>query len=422
MLINKLINNKFYFYGFFLLIWLCVQLLSNNLQYTLNPAFETEDASSYLDGAKALLTGNYPWFRAVGYPFILAPFLGIFGKSFTLIFFTITQCLLWLAIVRLIHSIIKIWRNDEKLALLGSALYAVFISPILYTNHLLTETVYTYLLILSVFLFSKYLNDKTFKHVYWIFPILAFSALVRPVGLYIFYASIPLAFFVFQHSFKKTIIFFFASITLLVSHLFLMYSFHGTAQMCLSKNLAINFYLIPEIINYPDMNKSTYIQNHIDGLQKEIKPFENHPKQYKLVDSMIDSKNKVIFHNTSLYPIIKILYVNFKDELAEGYNNYGVKKWARKTSGYQHITIFIILIIGIISGVFNHILDKRKPNLLIFLFVLLGVIGFFSLASSIVFWYGDRLHLPFYPIIVILLCLCLPPRRNKTQSNDKVQY
>lgn len=170
-----------------LVIRLIVPLFS--IIYANSDAFLAPDSYSYLNTAKALyyngsFTRNgYPeLLRTPGYPFFLL--LGIWLKN--IIFTTIIlQILLSTISVYLIYKISFIIFEKREVSII-CALYAM-IDPlaITYTSLLLTETLYSFLLLLFILSFCIYLKKNDLTSLILAAFMIAFATYVRPVSYFL---------------------------------------------------------------------------------------------------------------------------------------------------------------------------------------------------------------------------------------------
>lgn len=404
-MLSKLSSNKTNFFAFFSLVWLIVQLASNNLLVSFDEACKTPDAFSYIESAKLLLNGSYPWFRAVGYPLLIAPFIFLFGENGTIVFFTIIHFFCWLISIRLIFKTLLIWNTSKNLSMIGAILYAFSLSILLTTNHLLTETIYNLLLIISLYLLGHWLKNRNYKYTGLIFLVLVLSALIRPLGLHFFYASSIIFILGLIRGNYKLIPYFIISILMLIGHIAMMNKHHKTSQLCLSKNYALYHYLLMEVENYPDINPAKYEKPFFEKSQLLDDSIRDKSYFYSYRDSIYRHRTMAMF-TSKKYATLKTMYINFKDELLEGYSNHNqAHNWVYQISGIQHF--FAICIIPFLLGLllFGYFKNGFKKSLLIWLFVCMGIIGYICLGSSLVFWYGDRLHLPFYSLIIYILMI-----------------
>lgn len=412
-MLQKLGNNKFAFYGFFLLVWIIVQLVSGNLTCSFDPACKTSDAFSYTESALMLLKGGYPWFRAVGYPILLAPFLAFLSENAVIGLFTLFQTILWLFSLRLIYHTLKTWGASNPLALLGSFLFGISISALLTTNHLLTETSYNFLLILSLYLLSHWLKNKNYKYAGWIFITLVVSALIRPLGLNFFYTSIIILAIGLYRGHFKLIPYFGVALILLGSHLFMMKKHHNTSQICMSKNHALYHYLYMKVIHYPNMNATSYEPDFFKASSQLDDSIGEQKFFFSYRDSIYASRNKALF-TSNQYATLKTMYVNFKDEIWTGYSNHNhASRWVYVLTKWQHVLVFIFLIFSCMLFVFRIIRNQISWPLRIWMAIALFICAYISLGSSLVFWYGDRLHLPLYPLVIMTTILLIANPKSK---------
>ena len=159
------------------------------------------DTGGYVNSAENLLKygsfsiGEYPNLipfihRTPGYPVFLIPGLIIGSLEWYTI---IVQILLSSLIILFIYKIGKTIIRNENVILLACLFYSLSIQSIRYTNYILTETLFSFLLVISTYLFLKYLRFNRFKFAFLSFVILIISIYVRPIG-YFFY---PLLFIIF---------------------------------------------------------------------------------------------------------------------------------------------------------------------------------------------------------------------------------
>ncbi len=122
------------------------------------------DAGSYDNLATNLFEGNgYTQIgveetrRAPGYPFFLALLFFAFGKS--LVFVRITQAIMSALTVVLVYKLAKNLFN-KKIAIFSAILAAIYPPFIFYSGLILTETIYTFLMVVSFYLINKDFNKR----------------------------------------------------------------------------------------------------------------------------------------------------------------------------------------------------------------------------------------------------------------------
>jgi len=113
-------------------------------------------------GSTLASTGRYEYngaltaYRPVGYPMVVASIYFIAGEHPLAV--KLTQCLLDVGTALLLFLILRMAKMRTRL--LACGLWAVYVPAILYTNLLLTETLYTILLVFLVFLLSRGDQDQ----------------------------------------------------------------------------------------------------------------------------------------------------------------------------------------------------------------------------------------------------------------------
>ena len=138
-------------------------------------------------------------FRTPGYPVFISMIYFIFGsKPYIVLIFQIFINLLSIFLVfKIAHYLF-----NEKIALIASFLYSIDPHTVLYTCELFTETLFTFIIILSFFYFIKGLKLSNLK--YFILSGLFFglSALIRPISLFIPFVLVGLIFIYSKFKFK----------------------------------------------------------------------------------------------------------------------------------------------------------------------------------------------------------------------------
>ncbi|MDP6039767.1 MAG: glycosyltransferase family 39 protein, partial [Candidatus Latescibacteria bacterium] len=156
------------------------------------------DTPTYLLPAQTLLnTGQYAandqpeLLRPPGYPFFLIP--GIFANA--LIFITLTlQIILSVITVALVYYIAHTLTNSRRTAQFAGFLAAIEPLGVLYTNHLLTETLFTALLTAGLYALLQAHQKSTLRPLIIAAILLAAATYVRPIGIYLpCILAIPLA-------------------------------------------------------------------------------------------------------------------------------------------------------------------------------------------------------------------------------------
>ena len=147
------------------------------------------DTASYLAPATELIrsgkftTGGFPEiFRAPGYSLLLIP--GIILNRLELVTVGI-QIILSCLTVYLVFKIALIVFNNDKIALICAALYAIEPLSIVYPGKILTETAFTCLLMVFLYCFLVYLNRRSLIWLLAAAIVLAVCAYIRPIAYYL---------------------------------------------------------------------------------------------------------------------------------------------------------------------------------------------------------------------------------------------
>lgn len=168
------------------LLVFCLSLIANKGDYA---QFYSADSYDYIRLARELtFNQRFGWpqaaeiFRTPGYPLFLA--IGIFLGNpviFTLSFQLLLSCLT----VYLIFKIGLVLFEKEEIAVLCALLYALEPLSILYVSQLLSETLFTFLIILFLYYFFKYIQEKTLIYLIVSAIVLSACVYVRVVGYFL---------------------------------------------------------------------------------------------------------------------------------------------------------------------------------------------------------------------------------------------
>lgn len=164
------------------------------------------DAGSYVDLATNIFEGNgyaqngiEETRRAPGYPFFLALIFFAFGKS--LVFVRIIQAIISSLTVVLIYQLAKDLFN-KRIAFFSVILAALYPPFIFYSGTILTETIYTFLIVVAFYLLNKKFNKKN-SILFGTF--FGFAALMRTESILIVFFTL-FALFLSSKQKKKIII------------------------------------------------------------------------------------------------------------------------------------------------------------------------------------------------------------------------
>ena len=154
-----------------------------------DPLFHAGDTNSYIRPAQALLSeGTYTrnakpeLIRTPGYPMLLLPGIALGHVE------TITiglQILISTATVFLVYKIALLLFRRSEIAIASAALFAIDPISILYSSRLLSETLFTALTTLFIYLLLRYWKGGSLTYLAASATALAASAYVRPISYYL---------------------------------------------------------------------------------------------------------------------------------------------------------------------------------------------------------------------------------------------
>ena len=177
--------------GWLIVLSLCLRLMLPLAAYAHTgdaAIFLGPDTNSYITPARELLaTGRFTAhgepdvFRTPGYPLLLLPGLAC-GHLITLTI--VLQAILSSLTVYLLYRLAQLV-YAERVARWAALLYAIEPLSIFYVAKLLSETLFTFALLLFLYLFLRYTRERSLNLLLWSAVILAASAYIRPVSYYL---------------------------------------------------------------------------------------------------------------------------------------------------------------------------------------------------------------------------------------------
>lgn len=151
--------------------------------------FHSQDSYKYIELAKSLAYKSSFTFnnsieleRLPGYPLFLS--LGVVFGHLEIITILV-QILLSCLSVYLIYKIANLMFKNEKVAIISSIFYSIEPLSILYASKIMTETLFITLFLLFFYIFLVYLSNKKLSFLIFSSFVLAMSAYVRPVSIYL---------------------------------------------------------------------------------------------------------------------------------------------------------------------------------------------------------------------------------------------
>lgn len=193
--------------------------------FLLNPPLIWIDSSDYHQAAVSLIQGNgysleagVPFAnREPGYSlFFLAPIYFLFGQSIFAV--QIIQIILSLIIIWLIFRLAKKYFS-QKAAVIAALFFAFYPPLIAYSNEILTEIPFTFLLILTIFLIIKAFENDSLKLFILSGIFLGIATLTRFIAVFLPIFLLPFFYF-FSKDWRKTIKYFLSITIVLIIFIF----------------------------------------------------------------------------------------------------------------------------------------------------------------------------------------------------------
>lgn len=397
------------------------------------------DSQSYINIAQNLYInskfynhGHPEIIRTPAYPILLAT-AKLFGNY--ILSTIIIQILISCATVYLIYKMALLIFKQHKYAVLSALLYSFEPFSVSYSCLILTETLYTFFLILSSFFLIKYFYTQSFNLLIISAIIISISAYVRPISLYlpllVFIVTV-MSILIFKVNSNKNIIIH-SLIYLIISGIVLLPWLlrNGLVadywKFSAIQDIVFYFFKAPAVLSvktntpYPELQKKfgwSNLENY----------FTTHPEQRtwtqaEIIKYMGKEGRRIFFSNLNLYPKIylKGLFIVLLDpgsaDILKIINEYpkigGTANKIMKDGIFKGI-IFLakertfLFILSIIMGIllliyyvafFMGMFNKIKENNIIS-FIFLAIIIYLIVISSGEFAIGRYRH-PIMPLICI---------------------
>lgn len=364
------------------------------------------DTESYIAAADSL------YFHARGHN--LRPILLALIHGFPLLFTsTKIELLQWNIFINiccfsfttiLIFKIVSKYITPKKAVLLSS-MYFVSFGTIAYVFHMLSETIFTSVLVTTLYFLNQYQIKKKYTFLIYFLSLISLSMLIRPGAQFL--VIILLFYFRKELYYNKK-----RKINLLLLLSWVLIGIQMAGMKYQFGNFTISY--VDSITYYSYLgSKAEQFKNGLPYDQMN-NPRTNYiysldyPEQKKLASQ--DLKNQI--KNNTFYFIkayLDNLYHNTIDSTLAlkdlKTNRIFLKKMAIKISSIQNIAFTII---GLILSLFYLIIEQPRNKLVSIISI---VILYIFVTSGVSCAQGDRFHIVFYPLTIILLSFFLKKKK-----------
>lgn len=408
--------SKKYIYLFFSLLLLCVFGITHQLQLwgaVSDKGFQFTDAQSYLEAAENLyLHQQAQLMRPYGYPILLGlPYcIGLTPSIYWGVFLNIC---LWFATLFLLYKIIKKGTNSAWAAI-STGLFVLNIGNIALVFQLLSETLFTFCLVLFAFFIQKYSLENKDKYLIFAAFTLSFSALVRVINfnIWFIFAGISI-FFVLKNNkigLKErfyTVFGISSAALLLLAQMAMMQHTFGVFTLTFSDKLTFYGYLGTTAEGRK--GEGTEKLRNIRGkIQRQMIDNKQYQALYQL--GVEDIKEQFVHNLPNLFAAWKDNYIEntngeclviqtlFSD--TEKTEERAVFSFFMRISKIQNqIYSHIILLLFAITFFVFYKKIKTTASLLLAIVSTIGV--YCIVLSGVSFWQGDRFLVPLVPFALI---------------------
>lgn len=328
------------------------------------------------------------------------PLLFGFSKIALFAWNTFVNLIAWFAIVVLIYQIVSKF-TTQKIAFFSALVYLFSVGSFIIIFQVLSETVFAFVLLLSLYYFQKYFRNKKEKYISIGISLLILSVLIKPVSLGLVLILLLIFFFKLKKIvFQKWSLPIYFSLVVLVFHMYSMkktygdftisyidsftyYNYLGTRADCLKNNT-----------QFVQCNNARYLYFNTLSLSEGKKA------------AFDDMKNQIATNNVNL---LKAYFTNIFFNTWRGSGYFYEFKNVNQTSyfetaktlfrGISKLQNIFYTLFGVIVSIYFLTRNRKEINFIkiVSLFVI-----YIFLVSGISSDQGDRFHIVFYPFVIIL--------------------
>jgi 4-amino-4-deoxy-L-arabinose transferase-like glycosyltransferase len=378
----------------------------------------SNDSQSYISPAQHILKNgffssngiNHEYSRTPGYPLFLAIVYFLGGTNMTIV---IAQIMLMAFKIYIFYKILIITNTPKRLSCLGSALMLVNPQAYGYSFSIITESLFGFSLILSLYFLVKYIYCKHRTLWFFLFSLsLNYALLVRPILLY-FNILLCVALFLFL-IIRKITLKCFAAFFLCFACLFGGWSFRNYVHSSVFIFTTINNNDVarlqtPVLIAY--MNNMPYVAypGYAEGISEDNE--ENLLREYpKLGGNDLNEAQKSLLRGKYGFDFIKnhfgdFVALNLKGFIGEMFSSFGTDLLNKSTgmSKIKNVMIFVqicfcvflyIIYLLFFAGFIINIRNNKILNIGVFL-----ICAYLSIPGAI--YATTRFRDPFLPLILL---------------------
>lgn len=363
------------------------------------------DCDNYRESAQYLFQDfKTHYFRPIGTALIVGlPYLFGFDDGFIYKFSFLVNVLFWLGTALMLFNIVK-YKTSSKTAFYASILFYSIISFVFINFHLLTESIFTFLMVTVAYFLHKFSSTKSFKYLSIALGLLLFSILVKPSVKFLSILSFLFFLKIIVLNYKrKSIIFILIPLTLLTFQYIKMKIDYGNFTLTYIDSVTYYNYLGSKAYHF---KKGEDFKQETNPRAKYLAQY-SYPEQRKIASSdmllqiqynpsnLVKAYFSNIFENTKTPNSSIETTVNFYDK---SYYE-GLKKSFSIVSKYQN-RIFTSL--GFLLSLFFLYQHKKNDLATNFMsFFILYTICISGISCS----QGDRFHIVFFPFVIMLITL-----------------
>ncbi len=376
------------------------------------------DCDNYRESA-SYLYHNFKthYFRPIGMALITGlPYLFGYSDAAIYQFSLVINITAWLGTALLLFGFLKKQLPINK-ELLWTMLFYAILGSVFINFQLLTESIYTFLMMTVFYFLEKYFKNKSFYFLSISISILLFAMLIKPSLKFL-----TLLFFIYfgktlvKNYKTKSSILIYISILLVAFQNIKMKADYGNYTLSYTDSVTYYNYLGSKAFLYK--TNDTFNQNN----NKRAKFLEKHsyPEQREIA-----AKDLLSQISNNKFNLIKAYISNLSEntktpnsaiETAKNLNhkNYynGLKKWLAILSKYQNR---FFTIVGFILALY-YLFKSYKHE---FLYCLISLYILYTIGiSGVSCGQGDRFHIVFFPFVIILMAK-LSNEKNKNLFSKK---